>query len=154
MAAVVPTMSSADARSAASQNVRSPARLKRSRTGSTRAAARRRASSSDCGGEAYDDPRVRLRLGAAVERLDTENRTVQLADGEVIGYDEPVRCGEVVVTPGDLIFADFDGIVVGAPVLDFTGTMVHFAAINQAMAATPVPAARSSRPSAVSRDTR
>jgi nitrite reductase (NADH) large subunit len=39
---------------------------------------------------AYDDPRVRLRLGAAVERLDTENRTVQLADGEVIGYDELV----------------------------------------------------------------
>jgi feruloyl esterase len=37
---------------------------------------------------------------------------------------------------------DFDGIVVGAPVLDFTGTMVHFAAINQAMAATPVPAER------------
>jgi hypothetical protein len=37
---------------------------------------------------------------------------------------------------------DFDGIVVGAPVLDFTGTMVHFAAINRALAAAPVPAER------------
>lgn len=33
---------------------------------------------------------------------------------------------------------DFDGIVVGAPVLDFTGTMVHFAAINQALSAAPI----------------
>jgi feruloyl esterase len=33
---------------------------------------------------------------------------------------------------------DFDGIVVGAPVLDFTGTMMHFAAINRALAAAPV----------------
>lgn len=37
---------------------------------------------------------------------------------------------------------DFDGIVVGAPVLDFTGTMVHFAAINRAIAATPITADR------------
>ena len=33
---------------------------------------------------------------------------------------------------------DFDGIVVGAPVLDFTGTMVHFAAINRALSAAPI----------------
>lgn len=33
---------------------------------------------------------------------------------------------------------DFDGIVVGAPVLDFTGTMVHFAAISRALAAAPL----------------
>jgi len=32
--------------------------------------------------------------------------------GKVMAYDVPVRCGEVLVTPGDLIFADFDGIVV------------------------------------------
>lgn len=32
--------------------------------------------------------------------------------GKVIAYDEPVRCGEVLVNPGDLVFADFDGIVV------------------------------------------
>jgi len=37
---------------------------------------------------------------------------------------------------------DFDGIVVGAPVVDFTGTMVHFAAINRALANTPIPADR------------
>ncbi|MBI4477984.1 MAG: tannase/feruloyl esterase family alpha/beta hydrolase, partial [Acidobacteria bacterium] len=37
---------------------------------------------------------------------------------------------------------DFDGIVVGAPVLDFTGTMMHFAAINRALAATPIPTER------------
>jgi regulator of RNase E activity RraA len=27
-------------------------------------------------------------------------------------YDVPVRCGDVLVSPQDLIFADFDGIVV------------------------------------------
>ena len=32
---------------------------------------------------------------------------------------------------------DFDGIVVGAPVLDITGTMLHYAAFNQALAAAP-----------------
>jgi hypothetical protein len=32
---------------------------------------------------------------------------------------------------------DFDGIVVGAPVLDFTGTMLHYAVYNQAVAAAP-----------------
>ena len=29
-----------------------------------------------------------------------------------MAYDVPVRCGGVLVHPGDLIFADFDGIVV------------------------------------------
>ena len=33
---------------------------------------------------------------------------------------------------------DFDGIVVGAPVLDFTGTMMHFAAIHRALGAAPI----------------
>jgi feruloyl esterase len=32
---------------------------------------------------------------------------------------------------------DFDGIVVGAPVLDFTGTMLHYARAHQALAAAP-----------------
>ncbi len=27
-------------------------------------------------------------------------------------YQVPVRCGEVLVEPGDLVFADFDGIAV------------------------------------------
>ena len=30
----------------------------------------------------------------------------------VMAYDVPIRCGEVLVNPGNLIFADFDGIVV------------------------------------------
>jgi 4-hydroxy-4-methyl-2-oxoglutarate aldolase len=30
----------------------------------------------------------------------------------VMAYDVPVRCGEVLVKPGELIFADFDGVVV------------------------------------------
>ena len=46
---------------------------------------------------------------AGIQALDSVGR------GRVIGYDEPVRCGEVVVKPGDLIFADFDGIVVIPP---------------------------------------
>lgn len=46
---------------------------------------------------------------AGIQALDSVGR------GRVIGYDEPVRCGEVVVTSGDLIFADFDGIVVIPP---------------------------------------
>lgn len=35
-----------------------------------------------------------------------------LGRGKVMAYDVPVRCGEVLVSPGDLIFADFDGVVV------------------------------------------
>ena len=32
--------------------------------------------------------------------------------GRVMAYDVPVRCGEVLVQPGEFVFADFDGIVV------------------------------------------
>ena len=32
--------------------------------------------------------------------------------GKVMAYDVPVRCGEVLVRPGELVFSDFDGIVV------------------------------------------
>jgi hypothetical protein len=35
--------------------------------------------------------------------------------------------------------ADFDGIVAGAPVLDFSGTMTKFACTAQALAANPIP---------------
>jgi feruloyl esterase len=37
---------------------------------------------------------------------------------------------------------DFDGIVAGAPVLDFTGTMVSFACTAQALNAAPIPYAK------------
>jgi regulator of RNase E activity RraA len=32
--------------------------------------------------------------------------------GKVMANDVAIRCGEVLVHPGDLIFADYDGIVV------------------------------------------
>lgn len=35
-----------------------------------------------------------------------------LGRGRVMAYDVPVRCGDVVVKPGELIFSDFDGVVV------------------------------------------
>jgi regulator of RNase E activity RraA len=35
-----------------------------------------------------------------------------LGRGRVMAYDVPIRCGEVVVNPGELIFSDYDGIVV------------------------------------------
>ena len=41
-----------------------------------------------------------------IRPLDSKGR------GMVTAYDVPVMCGEVVVNPGDVIFADFDGIVV------------------------------------------
>ena len=31
---------------------------------------------------------------------------------KVMAYDVPVRCGEVLVKPGELVYADYDGIVV------------------------------------------
>lgn len=41
-----------------------------------------------------------------IRPLDSKGRAL------VVAYDVPVRCGEVLVHPGDLVFADFDGIVV------------------------------------------
>lgn len=43
---------------------------------------------------------------AGIRPLDSKGR------GLVVGYDVPVQCGGVLVNPGDLIFSDFDGIVV------------------------------------------
>ena len=43
---------------------------------------------------------------AGIRPLDSKGR------GLVIAYDVPVQCGGVLVNPNDLIFADFDGIVV------------------------------------------
>jgi regulator of RNase E activity RraA len=43
---------------------------------------------------------------AGIRPLDSQGR------GKVIAYDVPIRCGGVLVHPGDLVFADYDGIVV------------------------------------------
>ena len=43
---------------------------------------------------------------AGIRPLDSKGR------GLVIDYDVPILCGGVTVNPGDLIFSDFDGIVV------------------------------------------
>jgi regulator of RNase E activity RraA len=43
---------------------------------------------------------------AGIRPLDSKGR------GKVMAYDVPIRCGGVLVRPGDLIFADYDGIVV------------------------------------------
>jgi 4-hydroxy-4-methyl-2-oxoglutarate aldolase len=43
---------------------------------------------------------------SGIRPLDSKGR------GRVMAIDVPVRCGDVLVRPGDLIFADFDGVVV------------------------------------------
>lgn len=43
---------------------------------------------------------------SGIRPLDSKGRAI------VIDYDVPVRCGEVLVKPGDIVYADFDGIVV------------------------------------------
>ncbi len=43
---------------------------------------------------------------AGIRPLDSMGR------GRVMAYDVPVECGDVLVRPGELVFADFDGIVV------------------------------------------
>jgi len=43
---------------------------------------------------------------AGIRPLDSMGR------GKVMAYDVPVRCGDVLVRPGELVFADYDGIVV------------------------------------------
>jgi regulator of RNase E activity RraA len=41
-----------------------------------------------------------------IRPLDSKGR------GLVVAYDVPIHCGDVLVQPADLVFADFDGIVV------------------------------------------
>lgn len=41
-----------------------------------------------------------------IRPLDSKGRAM------VVSYDVPVKCGDVLVNPGDIVYADFDGIVV------------------------------------------
>jgi regulator of RNase E activity RraA len=41
-----------------------------------------------------------------IRALDSKGR------GRITAIDVPVRCGEVIVNPGEIVFADFDGVVV------------------------------------------
>jgi 4-hydroxy-4-methyl-2-oxoglutarate aldolase len=43
---------------------------------------------------------------AGIRPVDSKGRA------RVMNYDVPIRCGEVLVYPHDLVFADFDGVVV------------------------------------------
>jgi 4-hydroxy-4-methyl-2-oxoglutarate aldolase len=43
---------------------------------------------------------------AGIRPLDSKGRAI------VVEYDVPVRCGEVLVNPGEIVYADFDGVVV------------------------------------------
>jgi 4-hydroxy-4-methyl-2-oxoglutarate aldolase len=63
-----------------------------------------------CDSQIRDCVRI-MRMGfpvfyAGIRPLDSKGRAI------VQAYDVPVRCGEVIVNPGDIVYADFDGIVV------------------------------------------
>lgn len=45
-------------------------------------------------------------FAAGIKPVDSQGR------GELVDYNVPVICGGVLVNPGDLVFADYDGVVV------------------------------------------
>ncbi len=45
-------------------------------------------------------------FAAGIKPVDSKGR------GLVVDYNVPVRCGGIVVNPGDLIFGDYDGVIV------------------------------------------
>ncbi len=49
---------------------------------------------------------------AGIRPVDSKGR------GRVMAYDVPVRCGEVLVNPGELVMADADGVVVIPPEIE------------------------------------
>lgn len=51
---------------------------------------------------------------AGIRPLDSKGR------GMVMAYNVPIRCGEVLVRPGDLVIADYDGIAVVPPAVEET----------------------------------
>ena len=73
------------------------------------AATMRGAAGCVCDSQIRDCVRIK-RLGfpvfyTGIRPLDSSGR------GMVVDYDVPVRCGDVLVRPGELVFADFDGVV-------------------------------------------
>jgi nitrite reductase (NADH) large subunit len=60
----------------------------------------------------YDDPRVELRVGAVVERVDPAARTVTLADGEAVVYDELVLATGAAPFVPPIAGHDLDGCFV------------------------------------------
>jgi regulator of RNase E activity RraA len=54
-----------------------------------------------------------------------------LGRGKVMAYDVPVRCGDVIVHPGDLIFTDYDGIVVIPPEVEDKTLELAFDKVNK-----------------------
>ena len=74
------------------------------------AASKRGAVGCICDSQIRDCVKI-IEMGFAIytrgiRPLDSQGR------GRVIDYDVPIRCGDVLVNPGELVFADFDGIVV------------------------------------------
>jgi regulator of RNase E activity RraA len=65
------------------------------------------------------DSQIRDCLRIAALQFPVFHRGIKPVDsmgrGTVMAYNVPVRCGEVLVKPGELVFADFDGIVVVPP---------------------------------------
>ncbi|HEV2495061.1 MAG TPA: RraA family protein [Terriglobia bacterium] len=54
-------------------------------------------------------------FAAGIKPVDSKGR------GLVVDYNVPVRCGGILVQPGDLVFADYDGIItIPAVILDET----------------------------------
>jgi 4-hydroxy-4-methyl-2-oxoglutarate aldolase len=63
-----------------------------------------------CDSQIRDCLRIRDRgfpvFYGGIRPLDSKGR------GRVMSFDVPIHCGEVLVRPGEVVFADFDGIVV------------------------------------------